>query len=164
MKLINIKNFSNYYCDEDGNIFKHRLGEFLPCAHWIDKDNYHRIMMYNDEGKRKSMAIHRVVFQCFVGDLIGGLTIDHQDNNKENNHFTNLKQMTFSENSKKANVGKCDPRKNRKLSKEIISSVFKMREQGISYNDISRIIGMSPSMSWHILKGNTYYDISKAGY
>jgi len=162
MKLIQIKNFSNYYCDESGNIFKNKLGEFIPRSHWIDRDNYHRIMMYNDSGKRKSMGVHRVVYSCFVGDLIDGLTVDHNDNDKKNNHFSNLVQMSFSENAKKAVVGKCNPRSNRKLSQEVISSVFKMREQGISYNEISRLIGMSPAMSWHIINGNTYYDLAGA--
>jgi len=164
MNPVKIKNFSNYYCDENGNIFKMKQGQLSPCSHWIDKDNYHRIMMYNDDGKRKSMAVHRVVYQCFVGELIDGLTIDHQDSIKSNNHFSNLVQMSFSENSKKENVGKTNPRSNRKLTPEIINSVFKMRSEGVSFNEISRRIGMSPAMSWHIIKGKTYYDISTGKY
>lgn len=160
MKLVQIKNFSNYYCDESGNIFKHKFGQFVPCNHWIDRDGYHRIMMYNDSGKRKSMGVHRVVYSCFVGDLADGLTIDHKDENKKNNHYSNLEQMTFEENCSKSVNGKCDPRNNRKLTREIIESVFKMRDSGLSYNAISKAINMSPAMSWHILKGKTYYDMA----
>lgn len=154
-----IKNFPNYYCDEFGNIFKGK--DMTPVKPWKDRDDYKRVMIYDLTGKRRNVAIHRAVYSCFVGELIDGLTIDHDDNNKHNNHFSNLVQMSFSDNSKKENVGKCNPRKNRKLSQEVIDSVFIMRGQGMSYNEISRFIGMSPAMSWHIIKGKTYYDISK---
>lgn len=162
--LKELTDFPYQYISEDGNLVSFRFNKIYEPAPFFDRDGYKRFMVYDKKGKRRAMAAHRLVYSAWVGKLINGLTIDHKDNQKLNNHFSNLAQMTFSENSKKENTGKCNPRKNRKLSKEQIINIFKMREQGVSFNEISKRIGMSPAMSWHILKGKTYYDISKGTY
>ena len=50
----------------------------------------------------KNYQIHRFIWECWRGVIADGKEIDHIDNNKENNHLSNLQLLTHSENCKKA--------------------------------------------------------------
>ena len=52
------------------------------------------------DGKRYSGFAHRLVWQYFHGDIPDGLTINHKDGNKINNHPDNLELATYTEQSK----------------------------------------------------------------
>lgn len=45
-------------------------------------------------------TVHRLVAEAFLGKRPNGLVVDHIDRNKQNNHYTNLRYVTLSENSK----------------------------------------------------------------
>jgi hypothetical protein len=66
----------------------------------VDEDGYHRISFpYNN---MTHMAIHRLVYITWVGKIPDGYVIDHKDNVKWNNLYTNLQAITAEENSRKA--------------------------------------------------------------
>ena len=46
------------------------------------------------------VPIHRVVAECWLGDCPEGMEIDHIDRNAHNNHYTNLRYVTKSEQMK----------------------------------------------------------------
>lgn len=46
------------------------------------------------------VPIHKVVAECWLGDKPDGLEIDHIDRNSHNNHYTNLRYVTKSEQMK----------------------------------------------------------------
>lgn len=52
-------------------------------------------------GKSKQVALHRILYQTFKGDLLDGLVVDHIDNNKLNNSLNNLQQISIRENASK---------------------------------------------------------------
>jgi len=157
--LKEIPGFPFQYISEDGHLVSFYKKLYEPAC-FVDRDGYKRYPVYNANGKRVGMAAHRLVYAAYVGQLVDGLSIDHSDNDKKNNHYTNLVQMSHADNTRKEKKGKSNPRKNRKLSAEDIEKCFLLREKGYTYPKISTELGMSPSMSWHIIKGKTYYDIS----
>lgn len=57
------------------------------------KDGYIRIKY-----SYKDLLLHRIVYQKYIGQLNPSLQINHKDGNKKNNHFSNLEQVTQSEN------------------------------------------------------------------
>jgi hypothetical protein len=63
----------------------------------------------NIKGKVKRVMMHKVVAECWLGDRPPKMQIDHIDRNAHNNHYSNLRYVTHSENMK-----------NRKLSDRII--------------------------------------------
>ena len=58
------------------------------------------------------LPLHRIVYAWFYGKASAGMVIDHIDNNKDNNLFTNLREITPQENltrdtSKNTKLVKC---------------------------------------------------------
>ena len=66
------------------------------------------------KSKVKRLMIHRLVAECWLGDKPQGMEIDHIDRNTHNNHYTNLRYVTHSEQMK-----------NRHLSDKLIEQATK---------------------------------------
>jgi hypothetical protein len=62
------------------------------------KDCYKCIKRY-----KKTIYIHTLVAESFLGVRPEGMVIDHIDGDKSNNHLTNLRYATVAENCKKGN-------------------------------------------------------------
>ena len=52
------------------------------------------------KNKVHRVPIHRIVAECWLGDKPEGMEIDHIDRNSQNNHYTNLRYVTHSEDLK----------------------------------------------------------------
>ncbi len=110
-ELKEITGFPEYYINEEGKIFTSKVarrnnpkGELRELQISHNKSGYKYANLYCGSGKenRKSIRIHRLVYQEFKGCIPAGFHIDHIDNNKGNNHMDNLQLLTPSENNKKA--------------------------------------------------------------
>jgi len=62
------------------------------------EDGYIRPTLYTEEGKRKLFFLHRLVALAFVDGYKEDLQVNHIDENKANNHFSNLEWTTAKEN------------------------------------------------------------------
>lgn len=63
----------------------------------VEKNGYHRIVLYDKTNK--TLMIHRLVAEVFIENKYNKPCIDHIDCNKSNNHFTNLRWVTYKENN-----------------------------------------------------------------
>jgi hypothetical protein len=100
-----------YEVNENGTIFrnvKSKKQNKITLDTHHSKKGYYKTMVYF-KGKTKRVMIHIVVAECWLGDKPEGMGVDHIDKNSHNNHYTNLRYATHSEQMK-----------NRKLSDRII--------------------------------------------
>lgn len=67
----------------------------------LSKQGYFVIDLYKD-GKVKWYRVHRLVAETFIANPNNYPIVLHLDNNKSNNHYTNLKWGTISENTQQA--------------------------------------------------------------
>lgn len=51
-------------------------------------------------GIKTDRTVHSLVAECWLGPKPEGLEIDHIDRNKSNNHYSNLRYVSHSENNK----------------------------------------------------------------
>ena len=65
------------------------------------KTNYIYAGLYDAHGNRKWFRVHRLVYHHFISGIPDTLVVDHIDNNKQNNNYTNLQLLTLSENTLK---------------------------------------------------------------
>lgn len=101
-----------YEVNEDGTVVrnvksKKRLKIKLDCHH--SKNGYYRVWV-----RGKGITIHKLVAECWLGDKPTGCEIDHINRNAHDNHYTNLRYVTHSEQMK-----------NRVLSRKIIDQATK---------------------------------------
>lgn len=98
-----------------------------------------RVLIYNN-GKRKDMKIHRLVYEAFYGPIPKDMTVDHIDENKFNNHYTNLRLLTASENIRifrEHHHEHCA-----KYSDDQIKNYYRNLKKGMYYKDAAKLVGI----------------------
>jgi hypothetical protein len=94
-KFIPILEFENYLIDKFGNIYstysKKNRKTFINTFGYIS-------IFLSKEGKVYNRLVHRLVYESWNGKIDDDLTIDHIDENKQNNSLSNLQVLTRSEN------------------------------------------------------------------
>ena len=99
LNCFNIK--EDYYeIDEYGNIYSKISKRYLSPK--LMKDGYLDLLLVCNNGIRRHFRIHRLVAEIYIGNPENYPIVLHLDNDKTNNHYTNLKWGTISENTKQA--------------------------------------------------------------
>lgn len=96
-------NFSKYEIAEDGRIWSKRFKKWMSpfenvIKHRTCKQHYLRIALYNKNGVRKKVMVHRLVATAFVPNPHNKPFVNHIDGNKHNNDYRNLEWATNKEN------------------------------------------------------------------
>ena len=91
-----IEGFSKYFITEDGQVWSEKTKKFLKPR--FDKDGYVRISLRNDEGKLKTRFIHRLVAEAYIPNPEGLATVNHKDEDKQNNCVDNLEWLSQKDN------------------------------------------------------------------
>lgn len=89
-----LKQYDNtYYVSENGDVYSTYSKKFIK--HNIDHDGYHRVDIHS-----KHIKVHRLVYLVWIGKIPEGKQVNHIDDNKDNNHYTNLYAGTQKQNIK----------------------------------------------------------------
>ena len=91
----------NYFISEYGDVYSLYSKKFLK--HQIDRDGYHRVDIHS-----KHIKVHKLVYTTWIGNLSKEEQINHKDDNKDNNHYSNLYAG-----SQKENIQDCIKNKHR---------------------------------------------------
>ena len=93
MRDINCFNIKKgyYKITEDGKIWSNIYNKFLSCKH--DKDGYLDLLLVCEDNKRRHFRVHRLVAEIYIGNPKNYPIVLHLDNNKLNNHYSNLKLL-----------------------------------------------------------------------
>jgi hypothetical protein len=95
--------YENYEVSDAGDVRNSTTGRVLKKG--IDTQGYYRISLCKN-GKAKTICLHRLVGTVFIVNPDNKPCIDHIDNNRTNNHLTNLRWATIKENNMNAKIGK----------------------------------------------------------
>jgi hypothetical protein len=92
-----IENYPNYIIYNTGLVYSMKNQQYLE---FCDNGNGYKVINLYNNGKQKSSYVHRLVAKHFVPNPNNYKYVDHIDRNKDNNHYTNLRWVTASENTK----------------------------------------------------------------
>lgn len=87
-----LENYSNYIIYSEGKIFSKKYQKFLSPA--TTQDGYLRVMLYDDDGNTKSFLVHRLIAMVFIPNPNNYDSVNHKDENKQNNDVSNLEWCT----------------------------------------------------------------------
>lgn len=91
-----VVNYSNYFVDDQGNVFSTKRKELIKLKVRPNDRGYLYCTLCN-KSVYKSVKVHRLVAQAFLGD-IEGKVVDHIDGNKSNNAVSNLRICSVQDN------------------------------------------------------------------
>lgn len=80
-----------YYSGRNHNLKKIQLEQILSPS--TDKGGYKKIVL-NNNGKKKTMLIHRLVAHMFIPNPHNYIIVNHKDENPSNNYVENLEWCT----------------------------------------------------------------------
>ena len=85
--FLTIRNFSDYKISNWGRVFSKKRNTFITGK--PNTNGYYQVRLSNKDGY-KDVLIHRLVADYFVPNLVMGTQINHKDQNKNNNRWSNL--------------------------------------------------------------------------
>ena len=91
-----LKNYSRYLIYENAVIYDINLSRIIYPQ--INSDGYAKITLRDNNAKRKTFSVHRLVAELFIDNPEHKETVNHIDGIKTNNHYSNLEWNTRSEN------------------------------------------------------------------
>ena len=105
------------YVTEDGDVYAYNgeevvkktpfVGSCVRHKYSTNKKRYLYLSFYNSiTHKYTVIALHRIVYAWFNGVARAGMTIDHIDNNEQNNSINNLREVTLEENLSYKKIGR----------------------------------------------------------
>lgn len=143
---------ANYMIANDGRVLS--LNTYRILKPGTNKPGYKYVHIKMNDGSRKNKAIHRLVYQNFLGDIPANLQVDHINGKKLDNHISNLRLLSPSENIVK-NQDRRRQSKNFgfKFSEEYISFAKWILQKKI-YSNIksAHLLGMSQSLAQNLVK------------
>lgn len=151
-----------------GNGSSVRLIEERILIHSVNPKGYPFVSL-NKKNEKHNFRIHRLVAESFIPNPDFKPQVNHKDGNKLNNHFTNLEWCTNGENQIHAFknglnyisdnhilANKNKGLKRRRLSKEDIIEIKRLRSVGKTYRFIGEKFGISIKFTEQIIKGKKY--------
>ena len=104
----------------------------------------------------REKRLHQLVVECWGEPRPKGKDwcIDHIDENKTNNKVENLRWLPRSENTRRSQIGKSNPRKAVvQMESEVKEEIVNLSNQGLSQRQIADIMGKSQRSIWNVLNG-----------
>lgn len=120
-------------------------------------------------GTPTNVAVHRLVYEAFVGPLADAMQIDHLDFNPSNNRLDNLRPATARENTDRSNkAGRKallhgDRNGMARLSAETAERIrVAYARGGVSQRAVAERFGVAQSRVSEIVRGRSWPDLREA--
>lgn len=119
------------------------------------EDGYHRILLYDTEGKCKNHSVHRLVSQAFIDNPKNKTCVNHINGIKKDNRIENLEWNTIQENNQHAQendlVLKADKHPGSIFKNDDIVIIRALYDSGYKQVSIARLYNVNRDVIWRIV-------------
>lgn len=91
-----VPGYEGYLVSDDGRVWARDLGRCL-IPHASPKG--YSLVTLSRQGERRKVRVHRLVLAAFIGPCPPGHVACHGDGNPANNHLSNLRYGTYTDNA-----------------------------------------------------------------
>lgn len=166
-KIINLYGM-NYLVREDGKIFSTNKfdenGNPVEIKQRLNPDGYLTITIGLTH-IRRSRTVHKIIADAFIPTNDKTLEVDHIDNNRLNNHLSNLQWITHAENvskipfERKSNARRGSKNGRAKLNEQDITVIRRMYKDGMNIMQIAKEFKCGWTTISHVVKGETWVNV-----
>lgn len=177
-QFVGLREWPGYGVSSDGRVWTCKVN--LGDGNYILGDQYRQLIAHQTatrcypavnlcrDGKMKTILVHHLVLEAFVGPRPPGGLGCHKDDNPLNNSVDNLKWGTRQSNSADArrNGGYSPPPRtigsnhpSAKLNEKAILRIRGLDQQGFDLRQIGKIFGVSKSTISRIVRGESWKHI-----
>jgi len=151
----------NYVIYPDGRIYSEQSSRFLSEIKGAS-GGYSQVRVSNG-GKAKTLYVHRLVAEAFLGEP-NGRQVNHKDGNKQNNSVENLEWCTAQENRKHAQetglAAKGEDFSSAKLTDKCVMEIKERLMRGETYRSIGDKFGVSATIIHRIKHGEAWVHVN----
>lgn len=123
-------------------------------------DGYLDVRIKVEDEKWRSIKVHTLVLEAFVGDRPANMECRHVDGNAANNSLSNLEWATHSRNclDKRSHgtMVRGSKSKSAKLSEENVLSIYRLLDEGATIASVARSYGVDPATISRINSGQKW--------
>jgi hypothetical protein len=148
--FLSIKGFSNYEVSNKGEVRNIVTGNTLkPRKH---TGGYLNVYIKDDTGKYQNQYIHRLVALEFVTSNVNCPEVDHIDGDKTNNHYTNLRWVNRSQNSRNFDRSNRRGYKMKSINKADKGAILFLKSEGWGNTGIGRFLDIPRQTVYSFVK------------
>lgn len=157
-----IPGYPDYKVSSEGEIISMKFGKERLLNYGKDTAGYYQANLYRN-GIQKTMNAHKVVASAFLGECPEGLIVRHLDDDKSNNHVSNLAYGTHKQNGEDAvrngKYPKGEAHYFSKLTETDVKLIKALRTFGWTHKFIGEIMSVSRRNVCFILQGKSWSHI-----
>lgn len=143
----------------EGGAMGSRAGRIL--SPHLNSKGYERVGLTVNR-KTKNVLVHRIVAEVFIGEA-SGMTVNHKDFDKTNNHVSNLEYLSARDNHLHAKInGKIQTGQrvhSAKLTNSQAIEIYERRKSGERGVDLAKEFKVSPQTVSGIVNGHRWQKI-----
>ena len=129
----------------------------------LDSDGYSDVLLHRNS-KGRHFKVHQLVASHFIGECPVGMEVNHKDNVRNNNLYTNLEYKTHQANVLHSyKMGRSRLTGGRKINEQIILSIKREYATGnYSNKSLGKVFSVDASTISRVINGRTWkhlYDI-----
>ena len=92
-----IDGYERYLITKDAKVYDTKIDRYIST--WVDTVGYYQCYLKDDNGKKHSKRIHRLVAIAFIPNPFNLPQVNHKDGNKLNNSLDNLEWCSNKDNT-----------------------------------------------------------------
>jgi len=154
-----LPNNAGYFASSLGRVLSTKRGRAKLLKDTANATGYKQVCL-SEDNKPSCKKVHRLVLEAFAGSCPDGMQGSHKDGNPSNNHITNLKWETPTENAQRKNDHGTMLRGEKcylsKLNESDIPKIRSMVNSGEMQKDVAKRFGIKPSGVSLIMNGKIW--------